>query len=159
MKWKGRGSYTVEGTVIISLICLMTGMVILLGFYGHDRAVMQSTADELSIYGSVWAGRYMQPEIREIDYESMKQNGAVDFSEIEEMGSRMLQGRLFCGQLQSIRAAQSLSGREMLIEIQTDFQLGKYEIPCTVKASALIFRSRDLPRKNEKNQEEQAHES
>ena len=65
MRWKGRGSYTVEGTVIISMIFLATGMVILLGFYGHDRAVMQSTADELSIYGSLWAGRYMQPEIRE----------------------------------------------------------------------------------------------
>ena len=159
MKWKGRGSYTVEGTVIISLICLATGMVILLGFYGHDRAVMQSTADELSIYGSLWAGRYMQPEIREVDYENMKQGGAADFSVIEEMGGRMLQGRLFCGELRSIRATQSLSGREMLIEIQTDFPFGKYEIPCTVKASALVFRSRDLPRKYDINQGEQVDES
>ena len=27
MKWEGRGSYTVEGTLIISFICLITGLV------------------------------------------------------------------------------------------------------------------------------------
>ena len=122
MKWKGRGRYTVEGTLIISIICLVTGLVILFGFYGHDRAVIQSTADKLSRYGSLWAGRYLHPEIREVDYELMKQGGTVDFGVIEDMGCRMLQGRLFCGELRNIRASQSLSGREVQVEIQTDFQ-------------------------------------
>lgn len=159
MKWEGRGSYTVEGTLIISFICLITGLVILLGFYGHDRAVMQSTADELSRYGSLWAGRFLHPEIREVDYELMKQSGTVDFGVIEDMGCRMLQGRLFCGELRSIRASQSLSGREMQVEIQTNFQIGKYEIPCKVRASSVVFRSRDLPRRNQKNQEDETDES
>ena len=159
MKWKGRGRYTVEGTLIISFICLVTGLVILFGFYGHDRAVIQSTADKLSRYGSLWAGRYLHPEIREVDYELMKQGGTVDFGVIEDMGCRMLQGRLFCGELRNIRASQSLSGREVQVEIQTDFQIGKYDIPCKVKASSVVFRSRDLPRINEKNQEDETDES
>lgn len=52
MKWKRRGSYTVEGTVIISFICLMVGMTAALGFYCHDRTVIQSAADELAMFGS-----------------------------------------------------------------------------------------------------------
>ena len=39
MSWKKEGSFTIEGTVIVSFICLMIGMVILMGFYGHDRKI------------------------------------------------------------------------------------------------------------------------
>lgn len=157
--WKGRGSYTVEGTVIISLICLSIGLVIMFGFYGHDRALMQSTADELALYGSLWEGRYAHPKIREVDYETMKREGTVSHETIEAEGYRMLAGRLFCGEVQGINVSKSLSGRELQIEIQSDFQIGRYSVPCTVRASSAVIKSRDLPRKREKTQEDETNES
>ena len=159
MKWKGCGSYTVEGTVIVCLICLIVGSVIMLGFYGHDRALMQSTADELALYGGFWEGKYVHPIIREVDYELMKRNGTISFDVIEEEGYRMLAGRLFCGKLQKINVSKSLSGKELQIEIQSDFQIGKYNGPCTVRASAPVLRSQDLPRQNKRIQEDETNES
>ncbi len=159
MKWKGRGSYTVEGTVIVSLICLCIGFVVMLGFYGHDRALMQSTADELALYGSFWEGKYVHPKIREVDYEAMKKAGTVDFDKIEDEGYRMLAGRLFCGKLQKINVSKSLSGRELQIEIYSDFQIGRYNVPCRVRASSVVLRSGDLPRQKQETQGESTDES
>lgn len=158
-RWKGCGSFTVEGTVIISLICLSIGLVVMVGFYGHDRALLQSTADELALYGSLWEGRYAHPKIREVDYETMKREGTVSHETIEAEGYRMLAGRLFCGEIQEINVSKSLSGKELQIEIQSDFQLGKYSVPCTVRASSMVLKSKDLPRKGHQAQEEETDES
>lgn len=71
----------------------------------------------------------------------------------------MLAGRLFCGKLQKINVSKSLSGKELQIEIQSDFQIGKYNVPCTVRASAPVLRSQDLPRQNKRIQEDETNES
>ena len=40
----------------LSLIHILTAA---LGFYCHDRTVIQSAADELAMFGSLWSGRYL----------------------------------------------------------------------------------------------------
>lgn len=146
MMWVRRGSYTVEGTVIISTICFIVGLVVLLGFFCHDWAVIKSTADCLAMEGSLWNGRYLQPDIREIDYEAMKQNNHSDLHMLEESGYRDLQSKLFCGKVKDIMVSKSILGREVQVDIAAKFNIFKWEIPCTVSARSIAFFSDDLPR-------------
>lgn len=148
-----------EGTVIISFICLMVGMVAALGFYCHDRAVIQSTADELAMFGSLWSGRYMHPEIREVDYECLKENTALSLDVLEEKGYAMIHGRLFCGDVQTIDVQRSLWEREIQVRIQCRFQVGRWQFPYGAMAAAVDFRSSDFPRQKGVWTEEGANES
>jgi hypothetical protein len=159
MKWKEQGSYTVEGTVIVSLLCLVVGLAVTLGFYGHDRAVMQSVADELAEWGSLWSGNYVHPDIGEVDYEAMKRWVQVDLGLVETKGYQLLQGKLFFGTVRSISVSKSLSGREIQVEIQSDFQIGGRDLSCNVRGYASVFQSRTLPRVNHKLQKEEENES
>lgn len=156
MTWIKRGSYTVEGTVVISLICLIIGLTILLGFYGHDRSVMQSVADELAMYGCQWSGRYLQPSIREVDYEAMKQGKSMDIYDIENRGYRLLQDKMFCAEINGITVSKSLLGREVQVDILSNFKIMGWEIPC--KVSGVVFLSDDLPRRKNPDQGEEANE-
>jgi len=147
VKWKGRGSYTVEGTVIICCICFITGLIIVAGFYCHDRMVLQSTADELSMYGSFWTGRAVHPGTGEVDYEAMKSSADRMPEVIEEKGYQMLEGKLLWGHVSDISIERSLFGTEILVEIQGGFSVGQRQIDCRVEAAAMIFKSEDLPRR------------
>ncbi|MEI3267428.1 MAG: hypothetical protein V8R85_10365 [Frisingicoccus sp.] len=158
MKWKGCGSYTVEGTVIVCLICLIVGSVIMLGFYGHDRALMQSTADELALYGGFWEGRYAHPKIREVDYELMKRNGTISHETIEEEGYRMLAGRLFCGKLQKLMCPRVFQDKNFKSKFSRIFRLENtaFRVRSGLRRR---HRSQDLPRQNKRIQEDETNES
>ena len=158
MNWMKRGSYTVEGTVIISMICFIVGLVVLLGFYCHDRMIMQSTADELAMYGSLWSGRYLQPGIREVDYEAMKQGDSPDLQSIEDMGYRMLQGKFLSGQVDQIQVSKNFMGREITVDIRSDFKIFKWTVQCEVTGRSAAFPSEDLPRHKEMEQGEEMNE-
>ena len=159
MKWKRRGSYTVEGTVIISFICLMVGMTAALGFYCHDRTVIQSAADELAMFGSLWSGRYMHPEIREVDYECLKASSEMPVDLLQTKGYGLIHGKLFCGNVQEIEVRRSLWEREILVEIQCQFQIGRWQFPYTATSAAVDFCSEDFPRRKERRPEEGVNES
>ena len=148
MSWKKEGSFTIEGTVIVSFICFMIGMVILMGFYGHDRMVLQETADELAMYGCLWKSRYVHPELGEVDYEAMLQNTSVSLDEIESRGYDMLHKRLFVGKVQSISVSTNLLGREINVEIQAEFKIGNYQITSNIHGVSVAAFSRDLPRRD-----------
>lgn len=159
MTWKVRGSYTVEGTIIISLICLMVGFIAALGFYCHDRTVIQSTADELAMFGSLWSGRYMHPEIREVDYECLKNFSEVSTDMLEEKGYGMIRGKLFCGDIQGVEVHRSSWTREIQVKIQCQFQIGRWKFPYTAEAAAVDFHSGDFPRQKDSPPEEGENES
>lgn len=142
-----RGSYTVEGTVIVSFICIIVGIVVMMGFFVHDYAVMQSTADELAVMGSLWSGRYVSPEYKEVDYEALKQKQVTDLKTIEAKGYALLDERLLCGNVQSIAVSKQLFGHCIQVEICTDFELGHYSFDYTVLGESNVFDSRDLPRR------------
>ena len=72
-----RGSFTVEATIVVSALCMLIGLTILLGLYGHDRAIIKSTANEMALKGALWKGRYVSPITFEVDYEAMRQNEKV----------------------------------------------------------------------------------
>lgn len=152
MKWTEQGSYTVEGAVIISFICLIVALVVGLGFYCHDRMVLQGAADELAMYGSNWVGRYVDPVIKEVDYEGLKYRHPVSFDSLISKGYKMLQGRLLWGKSPQISIEQSYFGKEVEVKINSSFLIGSKAFLCKVSSSACVIRSRDLPRTSRKEQ-------
>lgn len=148
MRWQERGSYTVEGAVIIPLICVLCGIIIGLGFYCHDRMVLQGVADELAVSGSKWIGSYVNPVIKEVDYVLLKQSGEVSCDILLSKGYEMLSQRLLWAEDVDISVSQGLFGKEIQVEINSCFSIGRRSVPCRVSGQAAIFRSRDLPRKS-----------
>ena len=143
-----RGSYTLEGTVIVSMLCLMIGLVISLGFYCHDLAVLQSGADELAEYAAMWKGRYVQPEIKEVDYERMKASEKVSIQDFEGMGWSLLEERLLWGRVENIAITESLLSGEVRINIEGRFSIGNRSFSSSAQASAYICPSEKLPRRS-----------
>lgn len=156
IKKRYRGSYTVEGTVIVSAICIIVGLTVCMGFFGHDCMVMKSTADELAMMGSLWSGRYVSYEYGEVDYEALKQKQAVELKKIEQQGYTLLSERLFLGKVQSISISKQILGHRVHTEICTDFKIGSYTFDYAVIGESAFFESNDLPRRkveeNKKNE-------
>lgn len=155
MNRKCRGSYTVEGTIIVSLICVMIGLIVVLGFYGHDRAVIQTTANELSMMASLWSGRYVSPTIKEVDYEALKQGNKTDLSQVEDNGYQMLQSKLLYGEVQSVDIFRTAWKKSVCVAVVVRFQIWNYEFEYKTESLCRVFDSHDLPRKKIENREEE----
>ena len=143
---KLRGSYTVEATVVISVFCMLIVFTILLGFYGHDCAVMKSTANDLAYRAALWTGRFVSPTLDEVDYGALRQNTKVGFDQIESEGYALLEKRLLFGDIRTIQVFQTLLGNQISVEIKADFQLCKFPVSHTVRSESKVFKSKDLPR-------------
>ena len=122
-------------------------MIVMFGMYGHDRSVMQSVANQMAQKASLWSGRYVLPEIDEVDYIALKENAAVDLERIENLGYQSLQNRLLCGNLQHIQVGYGLFGKNVQVEIVADFHIGRHRFSVETQASGKVFESEDLPRK------------
>lgn len=155
IKLKWRGSYTVEGTVVVSIACMMIALICVFGFYGHDRSVMNSTANEIVLMASLWKGRYVSPEINEVDYEALKNNMEADLSMIENKGYQWLDERLLYGKVQSVRVFSSFLSKRIRVEMVAGFNLFGYEFEYKVQSSFRYFESEDLPRKPVESGEEE----
>ncbi len=153
IKTKWRGSFTVEATVVVSITCIIIGMVIMFGMYGHDRSVMQSIANQMVQEASLWSGRYVLPEIDEVDYIALKENAKTDLDRIENLGYRSLQNRLLCADLQSVQVNYALLSNDVRVEIIAAFHIGKYRFTTEIQASCKKYESEDLPRKKNEQRE------
>lgn len=151
---KLRGSYTVEATAVISLFCMLIALVIILGFYGHDQAVMKSTANVLAFNASLWKGRYVSMLYDEVDYGALKSKADIDLSLIESKGYEMMEQRLLLGKVQAVRATQTNFGGKVVVEIEAAFDLGKTVI-YTVQSESRVFKSNNLPRNIRETGEEE----
>lgn len=127
-----------------------------MGFFGHDCMVMKSTADELAIMGSLWSGRYVSYAYDEVDYEALKQRQTIDLNQIEQKGYSILAKRLLYGNVKHVSVSKQLLGHKVLVEICTDFKIGKYTFDYVVTGEASVFESNDLPRR--KVEEKQKNE-
>ena len=146
MKTEWRGSYTVEGTVIVSMICFMLWLLIMLGLYCHDRTVMQSTADELAEAAAFWQGRSVHPGIEEVDYERLKKESQAEWSDLTEIGYRTLDRRLLLTGDSTVSIQYREGVKEVEVQIQGDFQIFSRSVQCLVQASSTVIDSRELPR-------------
>lgn len=153
IKTKWRGSFTVEATVVVSVTCIIIGMVIMFGMYGHDRSVMQSMANQMAQEASLWSGRYVLPEIDEVDYIALIENANTDLERIENQGYRNIQNRLLCADLQSVQVKHGLFGKNVRVEIKAAFHIGRYQFKTEIQASSKKFESEDLPRKKNEQRE------
>ena len=151
---KLRGSFTVEATVIVSFLCILIAFVIMLGFYGHDRAVVKSTANELAMKASLWGSRYVLTELNEVDYEAMKADAPIDICDVETIGYEWLQKRLFIGKVKSVQIFQKILNRNVEVEIHIDFKLWRFMFSQNFRADAVWIDSKELPRINKETGEE-----
>ena len=135
-----------EATIVVSMFCMLIACTILLGFYGHDRAVMKSMANDLAFKGALWTGRYVSPTRHEVDYSAMKQGEEMTLDAIETEGYRQLEKRLLCGQIRTIKVYESILKNEVCVEITVDFKLWEIPVSCTVESSSQVIDSDDLPR-------------
>ena len=143
-----------EATIVVSCFCMIIAWTILLGFYGHDRAIMKSMANDLALKGALWVGRYVSPMLNEVDYNAMKQKAEVSFETLETDGYMRLQRRLLYGKVQSVRVSEGVSKDKIHVEIVVNFKLWKVPISCTVQSSSRMIKSEDLPRKIKETGEE-----
>ena len=152
-KW--RGSFTVEATVVVSFLCILMSLTILLGFYGHDRAIIKSTANDMAIKGALWRGRYVSPITYEVAYGAMKRKEKVPFDEIEALIYAKLERRLLLGKINSVQVTEKSLQNMLEVEITVDFKLWKIPVSCTVQSSSHLFESKDLPRNIEETGEKE----
>lgn len=139
----------------MSMACVMIALICVFGFYGHDRSVMNTTANELALMASLWTGRYVSPETGEVDYEALKTEMDTDLSRIESRGYQWLNDRLLYGKVQSVRVLPSFLGKRIRVEMVAVFHLYDYEFEYKVQSSFRYFESKDLPRKPEESGEEE----
>ncbi len=154
IEYKLRGSFTVEATVIVSFLSLLIAFVVMLGFYGHDRAVAKSTANELAMKASLWGSRYVLSGINEVDYEAMKADESIDICDVESIGYEWLQKRLFIGKVKSVQIFQGILNRNVEVEIYIDFKLWRSMFSQKFRADAVWIDSKELPRINKETGEE-----
>ena len=146
LKMEWRGSYTVEGTVIVSMICFMLWLLIMLGLYCHDRTVMQGIADELAEAAAFWQGRSVHPGTEEVDYEHLKKGSPVEWNDLIEMGYRMLDQRLLLTGDSTVSIQYREAEKEIDVQIRGDFLIFSRSVQCLVQASSTVIDSRELPR-------------
>ena len=104
-----RASFTVEASLLMSIILPALISLIIGGFYVHDRALVQSAACELAAMGS---------NLHEYDQASSKLSALKD----QLTGS----GYLWAG---SIRGSVSVSARQSLSQVS-----GTFPVPALVSA-------------------------
>lgn len=150
-----RGSFTVEATIVVSALCMLISLTILLGFYGHDRAIIKSTANEMALKGALWKGRYVSPITFEVDYGAMRQNEKVSFAQIEALVYDKLEQRLLLGKIRSVQVSEKNFQNRLQIEIVVDFKLWRIPVSCTVQSSSHLIESKDLPRNIKETGEEE----
>ena len=117
------------------------------GMYGHDRSVMQSVANQMAQKASLWSGRYVLPEIDEVDYIALKENAAVNLERIENLGYQSLKNRLLYGDLKRVQVGYGFLSKNVQVKIVADFHIGRYRFSVETQASGKVFESEDLPRK------------
>lgn len=146
LNWEWKGSYTVEGTVIVSMICFMLWFLIMLGLYCHDGSVMKSTADELAESAAFWQGRSVHPGTEEVDYEHLKKGGRAEWIDLIEMGYSILDSRLLLAEDLNV-SIQYLESESMVeVEIWGDFQIFSRRVQSHARAVSTVIDSRELPR-------------
>lgn len=145
-----RGSFTVEATVIVGLICIITGMMILLGMYCHDRVIMRQAADRAAADGAMWCGNYVSPEIKEVDYEKLKQMASVDVSEGITKVESDLTGALLLGRTESVSLMKTLAGQQVTASVTVNFYFAGRNFTVTEEGRAAVFGSLRFKRKTEK---------
>ena len=121
-------------------------LVVMLGFYGHDRSVIRSTANELAIKGNLWGSRYVTPDINEVDYERMKSKEHVDFQIIEKLGSELLDKRLLCGTVKSVEVLQGVLNEDIKVKINVEFRIWNYTFLLETQSDDKWIDSMELPR-------------
>lgn len=148
IKNKWRGSFTVEATVIVSFVCMLIALIVMLGFYVHDCAVMKSTANELAIKASMWGSRYVSPVINEVDYESMKEEIQIEMSSVEDIGYEWLGRRLLYGKVKSVHIFRGILEENVRVKICVSFKIWNFEFAQNTQSDAIWIDSRELPRMN-----------
>ena len=133
--------------MVVSFMCLLIALVILLGFYGHDRAVMKSTANTLATKAGLWGSRYVSPLIDEVDYEALKAGLQTDLSIVEELGYECLEQRLLLGRVNSVQILKGYLKKHIQVNISVDFKIWNYAFTQEIQSDAVWIDSRDLPRR------------
>jgi len=139
----------------VSMACVMIALICVFGFYGHDRSVMNTTANEMVLMASLWKGRYVSPEMSEVDYEALKNKMEIDLSLIENKGYQWLNERLLYGKVKSVRVIPSFLSKRIRVEMVAVFNLYDYEFEYKVQSAFRYFESEDLPRKPVESGEEE----
>ena len=142
-----------EATVIVSFLCMLIAFVVMLGFYGHDRAVIKSTANEMAMKAGLWGSRYVLTEINEVDYEAMKEEVTIDIRDMEKVAYEWLQKRLFIGKVKSVQIFQGILNRNVQVEIYIDFKLWSSIFSQKFRSDSVWIDSKELPRINKETGE------
>ena len=150
MKSEEEGSFTIEATCVVSFFCLILWVVLILGFYCYDYAVLQMTSDELSLSAGLWAGRAVHPGTGEVDYTRLKNEVEPDWTDVKSKGMMMLESRLIFAKAETIVITEGLSEDAVNVRIQAYFRMFQREIPCRVESCSKIIHSKELPRKKGK---------
>lgn len=149
---KLRGSFTVEATVIVGLICMITGMMILLGMYCHDRVVMRQAADQAAVDAAMWCGNYVVPAMKEVDYEKLKQMAVVDVSEGISGIETYLNETLLIGKMAEISLSKTMAGQQVTARVTVDFNFAGRNFSVTEEGRSAVFGSMRFKRKSVKQE-------
>ncbi len=150
---KLRGSFTVEATVIVGLTCIITGMMMMLAMYCHDRVVMCQTADKAAADGAMWCGNYVSPNIKEVDYEQLKRMAGVEISDSTVSAQAYLEKALLMGKTESISVTKTKLGQQVTAVVTVHFSFAGRDIIVTEEGEAAIFGSLRFKRRSLKQGE------
>ncbi len=148
-----RGSFTVEGTVIVGMICIITGMMIMLGMYCHDRVIIRQAADKAAVDGAMWCGNYVSPELKEVDYERLKKMTVLEANDSASVTESYLKSALLLGQIESVSVVKTMLGQQVTAEVTVHFSYAGRDVTVTEYGKAAVLGSLQFKRKSTKTEE------